>query len=320
MSNPAQSEIQALTHSAGVFPLASAFVSVTGQDRTRWLNGMLTNSIKDLAPGQGCYNFALNPQGKIQGDCTAFLRTADLLLQTTPAQLAPLTAFLDHYIIMDDVTLTDVTTGFHGLAVAGPSAAQTLAAAGITLPADFAPISLHTVPYNGADLTLIAAHSPLVPRFELFAPTAESSAALLATLTASGAIPCSPPSVEHLRILSGTPLYGADIRDRDLPQETAQLHALHFNKGCYVGQEIVERIRSRGAVHRSFTGFTLAGTAPAPGTPLSLDASPAGELTSVSGAYALGYIRRDALAKNSPLAFDGGSATPTKLPFVRSVA
>jgi len=315
MPTSAQSELSALTRSCGVFPVASAFLSVAGQDRLRWLNGMLTNAVKDLAPGRGCYNFALNPQGRIQGDCNAFLRADDILLQTAPAQLTALTSFLDHYIIMDNVTLADVTTNFHGIAIVGPSATQTLAHIGITLPADCSPISLHTVAYNGTDLTLIAAHSPLVPRFEFFAPAADSAAALLSALTQSGATPCSPESVEALRILSGVPLYGVDIRDRDLPQETAQTHALNFNKGCYLGQEIVERIRSRGAVHRTFTGFTLSGSVPSPGTPLTLDNSPVGELTSVSGHLALGYIRHDALAKKLPLSFDGGTATPATLPF-----
>ena len=62
-------------------------------------------------------------------------------------------------------------------------------------------------------------------------------------------------ALEMQRIVAGIPLYGVDIRERDLPQETEQMRALNFNKGCYVGQEIVERIRSRGNVHRKFTGF-----------------------------------------------------------------
>ena len=74
-------------------------------------------------------------------------------------------------------------------------------------------------------------------------------------LIAAGAAPVGSNALEMQRIASGIPRYGVDIRERDLPQETEQARALNFNKGCYVGQEIVERIRSRGAVHRKFTGF-----------------------------------------------------------------
>ena len=103
---------------------------------------------------------------------------------------------------------------------------------------------------------------------------------------AAGASAVSPEALEALRILSGTPRYGTDIRNtataHDLPQETAQTRALHFSKGCYLGQEIVERIRSRGNVHRTFHGFELTGALPAPGAALTAEGKPVGELTSVA--------------------------------------
>ena len=156
-----------------------------------------------------------------------------------------------------------------------------------------------------------------------------SDPATIGTLTAAGATSVSPSALEHLRILSGTPRYGTDIRNtataHDLPQETAQTRALHFSKGCYLGQEIVERIRSRGNVHRTFHGFQLTGTLPDPGTVLTADsdAKPVGELTSVAAIplptglvqLALGYIRREALDRNLSLSYPGGTATPVALPY-----
>ncbi len=130
---------------------------------------------------------------------------------------------------------------------------------------------------------------------------------------------------KHLRILEGTPLYGTDIRDKDLPQETDQTRALHFAKGCYLGQEIVERIRSRGTVHRTFSGFILTGELPAPGTRiLDADDKPVGELTSVAriqlpagtDQLALGYIRREALDRNATIDLPRRHRhTPSALPF-----
>ena len=102
------------------------------------------------------------------------------------------------------------------------------------------------------------------------------------------------------RILSGIPRYGVDIRERDLPQETEQARALNFNKGCYIGQEIVERIRSRGAVHRKFSGF-VAESAVTSGSKIVAGEKEVGEVTSAASVnlanhrthVALGYIRRE---------------------------
>ncbi len=130
-------------------------------------------------------------------------------------------------------------------------------------------------------------------------------------------------AVERLRILEGTPAYGIDIRDRDLPQETNQLRALNFTKGCYLGQEIVERIRSRGNVRRTFSGFLLDGVQ-SPGTPILADGKQVGELTSVARVnipvsgervVALGPIRREALESQAALTAGGASITAAALPF-----
>ena len=121
----------------------------------------------------------------------------------------------------------------------------------------------------------------------------------------------------------GFPKYGTDIRDRDLPQETDQTHALNFSKGCYIGQEIVERIRSRGNVHRKFQGFVLEGELPGRGTKLEADGKEVGELTSISRiptnngdrSIALGYIRREALERGAKITYAGGEARPSEIPF-----
>jgi aminomethyltransferase len=147
----------------------------------------------------------------------------------------------------------------------------------------------------------------------------------------AGAVEVDSAALEDLRILEGTPRFGTDIRDKDLPQETGQTRSLHFTKGCYLGQEIVERIHSRGGVHRAFSGFVLTGALPAPGTQLEAEseAKPVAELTSVASIHlpgqpapmqlALGIIRREALenaqARNLTLTYPGGTATPIALPY-----
>jgi len=310
--------LAALQTAAGLYSLdARAWIEVTGSDRLRWLNGMLTNGIQQLAPGEGNYNFILSAQGRIQGDAYAFAQSDSVLLQTGAAQLATLMQLLDRFIIMDDVELHDRSAAYTGIGVAGPEATVVLSRAGFDL-VGLAPIHLRSTSWNGTSVNLITAHSPLVPRYELWTAP-EHAATLHAALLDAGAIECNAESVEALRILEGTPLFGADIRERDLPQETAQARALHFTKGCYIGQEIVERIRSRGNVHRTFSGFLLTGSLPAPGTTLEAEGKAVGELTSIlnleNEIAALGYIRREAIEKNLALTFAGGTAKPIALPF-----
>jgi folate-binding protein YgfZ len=142
------------------------------------------------------------------------------------------------------------------------------------------------------------------------------------SLIAAGAIAVGADALEMRRISRGIPRYGVDIRERDLPQETGQMRALSFTKGCYLGQEIVERIRSRGAVRREFTAFSIEGPLPEQGTKIQADEKEVGEITSSADlplqagnrAVALGYLRSEALSKN----LHAGVATlkPTSLPII----
>jgi folate-binding protein YgfZ len=319
--------LAALLHKAAISPLSeTGWIRATGEDRVRWLNGMVTNSVQDLNPGKGSYSFVLSVQGRIQGDAYIFATPDALLLETAAAQLPGLMAFLDRFIIMDDVELADVSTTRSGLSIAGPEAAPLLAKLGLTVE-HLAPLDLQPTEWNSTPITVIHAHSPLIPRFELWADSATIASLSQALLTA-GAVVAAPESLEYLRILEGTPLYGKDIRDRELPQETAQTRALHFAKGCYLGQEIVERIRSRGNVHRTFGAFLLEGDLPPAGSMLEAEGKQIGELTSTASIplpsnpvqLALGYARREALDRGLPLTYPGGVAIPIDIPFSPSEA
>jgi len=318
-------QLNALLHGAGIAPLDhTGWIRVTGSDRTRWLNGMATNSVQDLAPGTGAYNFFLNAQGRIQADGNIFVSEDELLIETNLQQVPTLIPYLDHYIIMDDVELVDITESRHGLTLIGPQAPSLLAKLGIASGSG-KELESQTLSWNSSTVIVIRAHGDIVPRFELWTANAEGSRKLRQALEGAGAVPCEQAAIDWLRVLEGTPLYGTDIRDRDLPQETNQTRALHFNKGCYLGQEIVERIRSRGSVHRTFTTFRLEGSLPPSGTALTAGEKQVGELTSAmslpisnedggSLQLGLGYIRREALDRREPLHYLGGVASPTSSP------
>jgi folate-binding protein YgfZ len=317
-------EIDSLLHSSGVSDLGwRGKILVTGGDRLRWLNGMVSNAVQSLPEGQGNYSFLLSVQGRIQGDCYVYRRADDLLLDTSVEQVPALTSHLDHFIIMDDVELADVSQQWTALSLAGPRAGQVLATLGVSLStAGVENARMSSVKIGEVPCTLIEAYHVAVPRFELwFAP--QHVLAVWETLQAAGANPCGWEAMEALRVLEGTPLYGVDLNDRDLPQETAQTRALNFNKGCYLGQEIVERIRSRGKVNRQFRQFALHGSRP-DSLPLDLRSNeqPVGRITSTASlssaglpqVLALGFVRGEVLERNQEIAYEGGVATALAAP------
>lgn len=289
-----------------------AFLRITGTDATRWLNGMVTNSIQSLKPGEGNYNFLLNAQGRIQGDCTIYREagdTARFLLGTSIDQIVSIQTLLDRFIIMDDVELSRSFEQEESLVFTGRDAPLLLSKLGLP---ELGPMRMVQASTAEGDVLLLAGSARQFPAFELRA-SADVIGKFVEKAAANGARPITTEDREALRIISGEPRFGVDIRDRDLPQETNQPHALHFAKGCYLGQEIVERIRSRGQVHRVFTPFLLQGTLPELPTQLEVAGKPAGEITSavqVGGQiFALGYARREALDNKRLLTYSGGSAT-----------
>jgi folate-binding protein YgfZ len=318
-----QTELAAMQTGAAVYDLGfRAGISLTGGDRIRWMNGMVTNNVRDLAPGHGVYAFLLNPQGRILGDLDVYNRGESLLVDTDRSQLEKILATFDHYIIMDDVDVKNLSDDLTALGVAGPKSRAVLTAAGFTVP-ELAPLQLQDLNWHGIDCTLARSEDAPHQSYEIWLLPAQVRQ-LWDALLKAGATPVGFETLETQRILSGIPLYGADIRERDLPQETEQTRALNFNKGCYVGQEIVERIRSRGAVHRKFTGFVLeSGPQIAPGARILAGEKEVGEITSVTSlpsptrdaTIALGYIRREVGIPGNEVIINGTKATVTQIPF-----
>lgn len=322
----ASQELTALVEGAGAFDLGYRDqIAVSSADRLRWLNGMLTNNLQELADGAGNYSFVLNAQGRIQGDCDAFRMGNHLLVLTDRSQVPALMAHFDHFIIMDDVVLEDISATRTALGLAGPLAPQLLAALGVAPPASAAGATwLLETRICGVPVQLTGGYSAASPRFELWCAT-EHVRTLWDVLLAAGALPCGIGAVEALRVLEGIPRYGIDITSRDLPQETSQNRALHFSKGCYLGQEIVERIRSRGQVHRRLAQFTLSSEPAA--LPLELTAAgesaPVGRVTSTAlyngTLYGLGIVRDEAVQRHPVVDYPGGTATVlTHSPFAHS--
>jgi aminomethyltransferase len=318
-------EFHALTAGAGIYELSNrGRIVLTGTDRVRWLNGMVTNNIRDLAVGHGVYAFLLNPQGHPQADLYAYNRGESLLVDVDRALLEKVLGIFDHYIIMDDVEVSDISDKVAIVGIAGLEARKLLDSIGIEFN-DLRPLQFSQVLWRNTRLAVTRQDNEAVETYDFQLENSSAKPELLEALLNAGATQVSDQALELLRIASGIPRYGQDIRDRDLPQETEQARALHFSKGCYVGQEIVERIRSRGSVHRKFTGFDVQGKLPELGTKIQLDGKDVGEITSVAAVpmrqgeqlIALGYVRREFGAADKELTAGGMRLAVANLPFTR---
>jgi folate-binding protein YgfZ len=315
-----RSKFETLVTACGVAELTGrAQIRLSGKDRTRWLNGMMTNNIRDLAVGHGVYGFLLNPQGQIQGDLYAYNCSDYLLIETDRPQLENVLKLFRRYIIMDKVEIAESSDV--PLQITGPKTAEVLAAAGLPLP-DLQPLQFAESKWNNLSCTIVRQDIPCVPSFEIWSSTSDFKA-IHEALAKSGATTVDAGALEFLRIACGIPLYGVDIQERNLPQETEQTRALNFNKGCYIGQEIVERIRSRGNVHRKFTGFLIDGELPSLGTSLQVEGKNVGEITSTASLpsakglqnVALGYLRREVATPGNKIPIENADAIVASLPF-----
>ena len=263
-----------------------------GRDRARLLHNLTSNEVKKMQAGEGGYAFLLNPQGRIQADLALFCFAEHFLIDTDAELREKVRAHIRKYIIADQVELEDVTDSTAAIAVEGPEAAAVLGRIGLPSPA--APYSHEAC----GDGTVAAVSVTGQPGYRIYChPTRKDE--WLEALAKAGARPAGEYDARVVRIENGRPRYGEDIRETSLPQETQQMHAVSFTKGCYLGQEIVERIRAQGHVNRKLVRLTIPGCEmpPPAGTRLAVNGAEAGEITSAvvspdsGGVAALGYVR-----------------------------
>jgi len=256
-------------------------IRVTGEDRARLLHAMTTQDVQSLAPGQGCYAFFLNAQGRILGDVNIFCREDFFLLDTEPETRQKLYDHIDRYIIADDVTLEDVTGEMSTIAIEGPQAAAVLERLGAPIPdADYA-----TRAWSDAIVARVSSTGS--SGYFMFLPPAKK----LALIDALNIPQATPDEARTVRIEHGKPRYGEEITERYLVQETAQLNAVSFSKGCYLGQEIVERVRSRARIHRVLRRLAIdILEPPLAGTKLKSGNADSAEIASAVYSPALGKV------------------------------
>lgn len=298
-----------------------ALFSFTGPDAQRYLNAILTSNVRDLKPGGGVVGLLLTPQGHILAEVETFLLDKGILASSHAMVRERTFSTFDKFIIMDDVTLEDVTPSSGTLDLLGPLAAAVISEmAGIDLAG--LPVLSHVEAILGSVPCRVirkawidhAAATIVAPREHLPALWRE----LESRVRAHGGAAAGMQAINSIRLEWGTPWFGHDYGDKNIPHE-AGLERSHisYEKGCYTGQEIVERVRSRGHANRRLTELQFSGAeSPAAGTPLSHDGKEIGEVTSaafspVLGApIGLGYVRREHTVVGTRL---DASATPAEV-------
>lgn len=291
-------------------------VRATGDDRVGFLQGMLTNDVASLAPGQGCGSLLLTVQGRVVADVRVAADATALDLDVDRRVRDAFVAALEKLIIADDVELADATPAVALFGLEGPGAA---ALAG-DVAAALAPYGHATVPICGVPVRCVRASELRGPGLVLHVPAAAATTVWDA-LRAAGARPCGLDALEARRIEVGVPRVGLDMDEHCLSLEVPVDDLVSFRKGCYLGQEVVARGTARGHVNRKLVGLLLDGETPERGAALLHGDKAVGSLTSVGSSpglgrvVALGFVRKECWDPGTVLDVAGGAkATVTPWP------
>ncbi len=310
-------------------------IEMSGSDRAAFLQGLLTNDIERIAAHEGCYALYLTPQGRMIADLDILNVGDRLLLDVDGGLTKKLVDRFDALVFAEDVRVADLHDSWTSYGIYGPGAARLLSAvAG-------APISELTLYQSRAitvgDATALVARIDAIGIAGYHVLGAQGNvAAIHAAVSEAGAAAVDPAAVEAVRVESGRPLFGADMDTEAIPLEAGiEDRAISFDKGCYVGQEVIVRIlhRGQGRVARRLVGLTLSGNteadsagAPRPGTTLWNGENAVGRVTSAVSSptlgvpIALGYVARQLAEPGTEVEVgDAGArrgAVVTALPFV----
>jgi folate-binding protein YgfZ len=297
-----------------------AYLRFSGPDRVRFLNAVFTNNIKDLMAGSGVVSLFLNPQGRIQAEVETYATEDSLFCVSFAMIRETLVPALDKYIIMDDVALTDETNSFGTLALEGPGAAELIRKlTGVDL-AQLGELGFQETEVGGIPCKLTKRSPSGVPSGEILALKSDLPrlwSVLHAKVSAAGGRAMGYQALNALRLEQGVPWFGYDFGEKQIPHEAGlQDSHISYTKGCYTGQEIVERVRSRGQVNRVRVMVKLDGQdVPASGASLLADGKEVGFVTraafspELQAPIGMAYVRRENSTVGSELSATSANAT-----------
>ena len=325
MSDPSR-EYRAAREAVALFDRSSlGKVTVTGRDRRAFLQGMLTNDVKGLEPGQGAPAAFLDAHGKVMALLVVYA-AADRLLIELPADMTEKTLqILDHFLISEKAYFEAADDAFAILSLQGPSARALLERLGGG-PIELAPYAHAEVTVGGAPVRVINRAEGPGPGFHCWV-AADQAERLRGAFLEAGAVPGGPEVLEVLRVEAGRPWYPQDVDDSVILPETRLESLVSYTKGCYIGQETVARVKYRGHVNRALSGLVVDGDrVPDPGARVTVEGKDVGRVTSavhsiaLGRPIALGYVRREHFDPGSAVTVvDAAGEQPARvaaLPFV----
>lgn len=316
---------EALRNGAGLWDRSAWHLRrFTGEGRLEFLHKYTTQEVR-VDPGRGAYACCLTVKGAMKGDLWVYVRSDDLLVVTTAAAAAGLFKHLGRYALFDKVTMTDLAEESTLRSVWGPRAGAAIASLVGADLTDLAHLEHRTLEHGGHELVVARNDLADTPGWDLILPLA-AAAPFEAALLDAGAVRVDEEAIAQVRIEAGIPLFGADMGEATIPIEAGlEARAINYDKGCYIGQEVIARIHHRGRVNRHLLGFRI--DADQVETPSALIAGEkeAGQLTSVvhsprlGGALiGIGIIHRKYMEPGTELRVgdaDGPLATVCSLPF-----
>jgi aminomethyltransferase len=331
--NPA-AEYGAIRSAVGFVDLSHrGLLQLTGPDRVPYLQGILSNDVKPLRPYEGLYAAFLSQQGKVLGDVRVLCSENSFYLDLWESIKDKILGHMNRYLVADEVEIADRSESYKMISLQGPKSEDLLTklSGSIKLPAELFGHVMADI--CGAQVCVVRADYTGEGGFDLIVPTGKLEP-IAQELTETGRhfsaqwVGEQPQNVA--RVEAGIARYGVDFTEDSLLLETGLNHAVSFTKGCYLGQEVVERIRSRGHVNKILTGLVMEGTdAPKSGERLLASDKEVGTITSsvispmLKRPIALGYIHKDFWTPGTQLVIKGDprqTATVTALPFVRQGA
>ena len=294
-------------------------VAVRGPDRTRLIHALTTNDIRSLVPGTGCYAFFLNAQGRVLADANIFCLPDQILLDTESETRNTILAHIEEFTIADEASVNDLTPEIGTVSIEGPSAKDVIEAIIRPVPEEKHRIILSAYGWVARVSTTGQ------PGWMVFVPAAVQGQ-LVADIQTAGGVHANLADARVVRIENAKPRFGEEITARFLAAEAGQLDGISSHKGCYLGQEVVERLRSRNAVSRVLGPIHFEhGVSAAAGTKLHDGDARVGEI--MSAAYSphfghwvgLAYIRTDIFRPGASLTVDSGRVTITGTTGVREM-
>jgi folate-binding protein YgfZ len=311
-------DYDALTEGAAFIDFSNrGRLCLTGNDRQAFINGQVTNNVKDLRVGQGCYAALANAKGKMTSALNIFVLADEILLDFEPGLAAKVIERLEKFVIADDVQIVDASSSFGLVSVLGPKAIATCESLGWRVPKNNFEIELHDSVYI-ANVPRLGA-----PGIDIYFPLENGD--VFGKLNQAGIAGCSTEAYETARVEQGIPRFGMDMDENTLAPEALGENAISYSKGCYIGQEVIARIRTYGQVAKALRGlrFDSGATVPKSGDKIYRDGKEVGWITSavfspkLERPIALGYVRKECNQIGTRLTVNDLPVEIVALPFQR---